>query len=67
MKDKLTKLYMEDMAPEIVDQVFLGSNRCRQPTYRLEAKSLKDSKSMPNKNSSTHNPQAHLSCDPADP
>jgi hypothetical protein len=61
IKDKLTKFYMEDMAPEIADPVFSGSNRCRQPTYRLEAESLKDSKSKPNKNSSTHNPQAHLS------
>jgi hypothetical protein len=57
MKDKLTKFYMEDMAPEIADPVFPGSNRCRQPTYRLEAKFLKDSKSKPNKNSSTHNPE----------
>jgi hypothetical protein len=35
MKDKLTKFYMEDMAPEIADPVFPGSSRCRQPTYRL--------------------------------
>jgi hypothetical protein len=26
MKDKLTKFYMEDMAPEIADPVFPGSN-----------------------------------------
>jgi hypothetical protein len=45
MKDKLTKFYMEDMAPEIEDLVFSGSNRCRQRTYRLEAKSVKDLKS----------------------
>jgi hypothetical protein len=46
MKDKLTKFYMEDIeAPKIEDPVFPGSNRCRQPTYRLEAKSVKDSKS----------------------